>query len=242
MLSFYQERIANEGFLRTATERRSVLEMARAISYELSPGVAAETYLAFSVDESDSTPKETTISAGTQIQSIPAAEGELPQTFETSQDFEAKVWWNELRPRTTKTQVLAIESDEVILKTTNEKNKIYLDGVNLNLAPGDRMLLAGNDGQTVSKRIREVDPDIDYNHTIITFEGESGAVEVNEGDSDLVEIPRAVERALVETVECFGDTERLCQPEYRSHPVAGSVRKPAPGGSHHGRLGLYRGA
>ena len=29
VLTFYQERIANEGFLRTATERRSVLELAR---------------------------------------------------------------------------------------------------------------------------------------------------------------------------------------------------------------------
>jgi hypothetical protein len=43
VLTFYQERIANEGFLRTATERRSVLEMARAIGYELNPGVAATT-------------------------------------------------------------------------------------------------------------------------------------------------------------------------------------------------------
>ena len=51
VLTFYQERIANEGFLRTATERRSVLELARAIGYELSPGVAASTYLAFKVDD-----------------------------------------------------------------------------------------------------------------------------------------------------------------------------------------------
>src|SRR5688572_9988889 len=41
ILTFYQERIANEGYLRTALERRSVLELARAIGYELSPGVAA---------------------------------------------------------------------------------------------------------------------------------------------------------------------------------------------------------
>src|SRR5688572_14929941 len=34
VLTFYKERIANEGFLRTATERRSVLELARAIGYE----------------------------------------------------------------------------------------------------------------------------------------------------------------------------------------------------------------
>src|SRR5262249_22025220 len=47
VLAFYQERIANESFLRTATERRSVLELARLIGYELAPGVAASTYLAF---------------------------------------------------------------------------------------------------------------------------------------------------------------------------------------------------
>src|SRR5262249_13589115 len=41
VLTFYQERIANEGFLRTATERRSILELARLIGYTLRPGVAA---------------------------------------------------------------------------------------------------------------------------------------------------------------------------------------------------------
>ena len=45
VLAFYQERIANEGFLGTATERRSVLMLARAIGYELRPGVAATTWL-----------------------------------------------------------------------------------------------------------------------------------------------------------------------------------------------------
>ncbi len=33
VLTFYQERIANEGYLRTATERRSVLELARLLGY-----------------------------------------------------------------------------------------------------------------------------------------------------------------------------------------------------------------
>jgi len=37
VLAFYQERIANEGYLRTATERRSLLELARTIGYELRP-------------------------------------------------------------------------------------------------------------------------------------------------------------------------------------------------------------
>ena len=39
VLTFYQERIANEGYLRTATERRSILELARLVGYKLRPGV-----------------------------------------------------------------------------------------------------------------------------------------------------------------------------------------------------------
>ena len=33
VLTFYQERIANEGYLRTTTERRSVLELSRLTGY-----------------------------------------------------------------------------------------------------------------------------------------------------------------------------------------------------------------
>src|ERR1022692_5195447 len=33
VLTFYEERIANEGYLRTALERRSILELAREIGY-----------------------------------------------------------------------------------------------------------------------------------------------------------------------------------------------------------------
>ncbi len=42
VLTFYQERIANEGYLRTAIERRSVLELARLIGYALRPGRGGE--------------------------------------------------------------------------------------------------------------------------------------------------------------------------------------------------------
>ena len=40
ILTFYNERIANESYLRTATERFSLLQLARMIGYELWPGVA----------------------------------------------------------------------------------------------------------------------------------------------------------------------------------------------------------
>jgi hypothetical protein len=72
VLSFYQERIINEGYLRTALERRSVLELTRAVGYELSPPVAATTYLAFTVQEA-MPGKTILIPRGTGVQSFPAA-------------------------------------------------------------------------------------------------------------------------------------------------------------------------
>ena len=66
VLTFYQERIANEGYLGTATQDRSVRELARLIGYEPSPGVSAGTYLAFTLDSDPETP--VTIAAGTGAQ------------------------------------------------------------------------------------------------------------------------------------------------------------------------------
>ena len=107
ILTFYQERIANEGYLRTATERRSVLELARAIGYELSPGVAASVYLAFRVEDAPGAPLVSDIAAGWQVQSVPP-QGKLPQVFETSAPLTARAEWNELRPRLTRPAELAI--------------------------------------------------------------------------------------------------------------------------------------
>src|SRR5262249_46245300 len=51
VLTLNQVRTANEGYRRTAPERRSVLELARLIGYALRPGVAASVYLAFTIEE-----------------------------------------------------------------------------------------------------------------------------------------------------------------------------------------------
>jgi hypothetical protein len=72
ILTFYQERIANEGYLRTATERRSVLELARLVGYKLRPGVSATAYLAYLLDEKATEPVE--IPVGARSQSIPGRE------------------------------------------------------------------------------------------------------------------------------------------------------------------------
>ncbi len=99
VLTFYQERIANENFLRTATERRSILELSRLIGYELAPGVAASTYLAFTLQEVPGNPalaaEPVNIPVGSKVQSVPGP-GQQPQTFETVEVVEARSEWNAL--------------------------------------------------------------------------------------------------------------------------------------------------
>lgn len=133
VLTFYQERIANEGFLRTATERRSVLELARAIGYELRPGVAAATYLAFTVDDAPGSPTTSFVPKGTKVQSMPA-HGGLPQTFEPTEDFTARVSWNVLRPRLTAPQLV----DRAV-------STLYLDGQPPDVKPGSVVAIVQTD-------------------------------------------------------------------------------------------------
>ncbi len=133
VLTFYQERLVNESFLRTATERRSVLELARLIGYELHPGVAASAALAFTLEEAPGAPRETVIDVGTRVQSIPGP-GEKPQTFETIEKITARVEWNALRPKMTRINVPKFG------------NRVaYLKGIATNLKPGDAILLVGKE-------------------------------------------------------------------------------------------------
>src|SRR5262245_59148423 len=68
VLTFYQERLANESYLPTATERRSLLELARLIGYELGPGVAASAWVAFTLETAPGAPSRTVIDAGAKVQ------------------------------------------------------------------------------------------------------------------------------------------------------------------------------
>jgi hypothetical protein len=138
VLSFYQERIANEGYLATAVQRRSLLELARLIGYRLSPGVAASVKLAFTV----STGFSGTIPAGTRAQSVPAS-GQTPQFFETSADLVARDDWSALAPRVARPQAItpaATGANGVPLVTGADViDQVYLDGISTNLKTGDAL-------------------------------------------------------------------------------------------------------
>ncbi len=132
VLTFYQERIVNEGFLRTATERASIRELANAIGYKLAPGAAACAYLSFELETAEGAPPMVTIGPGVKVQSLPGP-GELPQTFETIEEIEARPAWNRLEPQLTET-----------LKLTRQTTQLHLEGA-ANVKSGDMLLLVGDE-------------------------------------------------------------------------------------------------
>ena len=133
VLTFYQERIANEAYLRTATELQSILELAREIGYELGPGAAAGTDLVFTLETAPGAPESVRLGTGVKVQSIPGQD-ELPQIFETVEEIEARPVWNGLQARLTQPELTALGATEV-----------FLQGVATNLRPGDLVLFVGNE-------------------------------------------------------------------------------------------------
>jgi hypothetical protein len=164
VLTFYQERIANEAFLRTATERRSLIELARLIGYRPRSGVAASTYFAFTLEDAQGAPKRATIDLGTKVQSIPGP-GEQPQIFETIEKIDARAEWNALKPRMT----------EPFIPQAHD-TQVYLKGVTTGLKPGDGLLLIGSKRENDPKNdnwdyrtVQTVTTDQTGNYTVVTW-------------------------------------------------------------------------
>lgn len=141
ILTFYQERLANESYLRTASQLRSLVELVRLIGYQPAPGVAAVTYLAFTLKAAPGlTPNPATpaitIPAGTQVQSVPA-QGKKPLTFETFAPIPAKADWN----------ALAVQTGTPWQPQAGHIG-VYLEGTSTQLQPGDLILIVGDERLT----------------------------------------------------------------------------------------------
>lgn len=149
VVTFYQERIANESWLRTAVERVSLQEMGKLVGYQLRPGVAAETWLAFALDTPpvppatlapepgnfvSGVPAKLTLDVGTRVQSVPGP-NEKPQTFELVETLaDARAAWNAMTPWLS----------EAHLPVRGER-QAWLAGVATNLKAGDALLFVGNE-------------------------------------------------------------------------------------------------
>lgn len=162
ILTFYQERIANEAYLRTATERRSMIELGRLVGYTLKPGVAASAYLAYTLDDT----AKTIIPAGTKAQSTPGA-NELPQMFETSADTEARGAWNALKPRMQRPQQITIDNVLTV-------KSIWIDGTTTRLNVRDPLLFEFDIGEKTAiyalRRAMRSNADAEHKRTEVVLE------------------------------------------------------------------------
>jgi Baseplate J-like protein len=179
ILTFYQERLANEQYLRTATQLRSLTELSRVIGYQPAPGVSASTYLAFTLKVTPGLPPDPTtapiiIPAATQAQSVPA-QGQTPQTFETAVAIPAKPDWN----------ALPVQTGSAWLPKANDTS-LYLAGSATQLQPGDLFLIVGDErtGSTASnnwdiRQISAVTVDTTNNRTYVTWAEGLGSAHVS---------------------------------------------------------------
>lgn len=186
VLTFYQERIANESWLETASERVSLQEMGKLVGYRLRPGVAAETWLAFALETPPApppglgddpgnfvtgVPAGISLPVGLKVQSIPGPD-EKPQTFETVEELaEARPAWNAMRPW--------MGEDHI---PVHGENEAWLAGVATNLKLGDPVLLVGAEFFNFSSSDRwdfriltGVEPDTANDRTRITWSRGLGA-------------------------------------------------------------------
>lgn len=166
VLTFYTERIAQEGYLRTATELRSVAELARLVGYRRRPGVSASAYLAFTVDDAWTAP--IAIPAGARVQSLPGP-GETPVFFETEAALTADARFNVLLPRRRRPLHLPFEE----AATTGA---LWLAGTATRLTAGSALLLSYGDkaGAQVLRLAAAVTEDFDAGRTEVALQPTDG--------------------------------------------------------------------
>lgn len=134
LLTFHGERIADEAYLRTADGHRSLALLGRLVGHRPRPGVAAGTYLAYSLDRD---PREAEVPVliprGARSNSVPVTSDEESQVFETSEELTARASWNELAVRRRRPALLTPAD-------LGRRAEIHLSGTATGLTTGDRLL------------------------------------------------------------------------------------------------------
>ncbi|HXM56000.1 MAG TPA: putative baseplate assembly protein, partial [Candidatus Dormibacteraeota bacterium] len=162
VVTFYQERIANEGYLRTATEPESVQRLAAEVGYLARPGSAATAALAFEVDSGPGAPAEPVVPAGTRVRSVPGP-GEEPQTFETTAEITARAGWNQLGARRIDPTRRAAAGDQTL----------WLAGTATGLARGDALLVVHAGGADL-RVVEAVRPRPELEATAVDLDAQVG--------------------------------------------------------------------
>lgn len=185
VLTFYNERLAQESYLNTAVEPVSLQELGKLIGYVPDPGVAAETDLAFTLERPPivpalstdpglappTTPEEIALPTGLRVQSIPGP-GESPQTFETVDEIDARPEWSSMP--VARTVAAPVRQGDV---------SAWFLGTTLNLQAGAAVLISGRTPATTDfvndrwdfRLLTRVEIDRRLNTTAVDFEWPLGS-------------------------------------------------------------------
>ncbi|MGW6137967.1 putative baseplate assembly protein [Streptomyces sp. NPDC055140] len=134
LLTFHSERIADEAYLRTAGEHRSLVLLGRLVGHRPRPGVAATTHLAYTLERdprAEALP--VLIPRGARTHGVPASADEESVTFETSRDLTARWDWNELKVRRRRPSLVTPEDLE-------RRSELFVEGTANSLQTGDQLL------------------------------------------------------------------------------------------------------
>ncbi|MBC2900143.1 putative baseplate assembly protein [Streptomyces cupreus] len=134
LLTFHSERIADEAYLRTANEHRSLALLGRLVGHRPRPGVAATTHLAYTLERdprAEALP--VLIPRGARSHSVPASAEEESLTFETRRDLMARWDFNELKVRRRRPSLMTPSELE-------RRSEIFVEGTANSLQTGDQLL------------------------------------------------------------------------------------------------------
>lgn len=222
VLTFYSERIANEGYLRTAIGHDSLTELAHSVGYRPGRGRASVTSLAFTLEDALGAPPLVPIPTSTKVASLPGP-GEVPQNYETGNDLDARPDWNAMRARLRIPQVLTLGATHA-----------HVQGTRTDLAVGDAILAVGSEREGagasqfwVFRRLSSVRPEPDLDATRIGWVeplGDPALLSGRQGDERVPLPPDLRIFVLRKKAAIFGASA----PDYRLINVSAGGGKPEP--------------
>jgi predicted phage baseplate assembly protein len=163
VLGFYLDRIADEGYLSSATEPGSILALAGLAGHRPQPGIAARLHLAYqlNIDPQD---KAVLLQSGLLSQTIPDP-GQLPQIFETTEALVARPSWGNLKPKQARPLSAPTFED------ANELRTVVVTSATANVAANETLMFnLADGGDPALRRVAAADADITTGLTTLTLQ------------------------------------------------------------------------
>ncbi|MFJ4276568.1 putative baseplate assembly protein [Streptomyces massasporeus] len=150
LLTFHSERIADEAYIRTANEHRSLVLLGRLVGHRPRPGVAAATHLAYTLERDPRAGAQNVlIPRGARSHSVPASADEASLTFETARDLTARWDFNELTVRRRRPSLVTPQD-------LDRRSELFVEGTGLSLQTGDQLLFVFGEGAGGARKLLPV--------------------------------------------------------------------------------------